>query len=375
MSNTLSTTSAIDTASSVPCSDSSSSPSIQPSTPATLTITQPDDWHLHFRDGAMLAMTVPATARVFRRAIVMPNLVPPVTTVTLAEQYRRNIMAVLPAESNFEPLMALYLTQDTSPADVREAAQNSNIIGYKLYPAGATTNSSSGVKTIDAMGPVLETMQEFGVPLLIHGEVTEPEIDIFDRERVFIDRYLAPITEKFPRLKVVLEHITTKDAVDFVRAAHELVAATITPQHILMNRNDLLVGGVHVHNYCLPVLKRRTHQEALQQAAISGNPKFFLGTDSAPHVQAAKETACGCAGCFSAFTAIELYAEAFGQLNALDKLEGFASHFGADFYGRPRNTNTITLLQKTWQAPATVSHGGETWVPYWAGRALQWQVS
>lgn len=344
------------------------------SSPDTISIAQPDDWHLHFRDGDMLAMTVPATARVFKRAIVMPNLAPPVINVAQAEAYRQRILAVLPEGAEFEPLMALYLTQDTTAQDVREAAQNPNIIGYKLYPAGATTNSNAGVRAVDAMGPVLETMQEFGVPLLVHGEVTEPEIDIFDREKVFIDRYLAPITERFGRLKVVLEHITTKDAVDFVNAAHELVGATLTPQHLLMNRNDLLVGGVHVHNYCLPVLKRRTHQEALQQAAISGNSKFFLGTDSAPHVQAHKETACGCAGCFSAFTAIELYAEAFAQLDALDKLEGFASHFGADFYGRPRNTQKITLQRSPWQAPEQVTHNDKIWVPYWAGKQLQWQV-
>lgn len=342
--------------------------------PDTLCIDQPDDWHLHFRDGDMLAMTVPATARVFKRAIVMPNLAPPVTNVAQAEAYRQRILANVPAGTDFEPLMALYLTQDTTAEDVRDAAQNPNIIGYKLYPAGATTNSSAGVRAVEAMGPVFEAMQELSVPLLVHGEVTEPEIDIFDREKVFIDRYLVPITERYNRLKVVLEHITTKDAVDFVTSAHDLVAATLTPQHILMNRNDLLVGGVHVHNYCLPVLKRRSHQEALQQAAISGNKKFFLGTDSAPHVQAKKETACGCAGCFSAFTAIELYAEAFAQLGALEKLEGFASHFGADFYGRPRNTKKINLQRMAWQAPETVTHGGDTWVPYWAGKQLQWQV-
>lgn len=338
------------------------------------TITQPDDWHLHFRDEEVLGMTVPATARVFNRAIVMPNLVPPVTNVALAMAYRERILAALPTGSNFTPLMALYLTQHTTPAEVQEAAANPHVIGYKLYPAGATTNSSAGVSAITAMAPVLAAMEEAGVPLLIHGEVTEPEIDIFDRERVFIERYLVPITQQYPNLRVVLEHITTADAVEFVRAAHSNVGATITPQHLLMNRNDLLVGGVHVHNYCLPVLKRRRHQEALQQAAISGNPKFFLGTDSAPHVQANKETACGCAGCFSAFSAIELYAEIFAQLGAIDKLEGFASHFGADFYGLPRNRNKITLVAKPWHAPTLVTHGNEQWVPYWAGRPLQWQV-
>lgn len=343
-------------------------------TPSSITITRPDDWHLHLRDGAMLGMTVPATARTFHRAVIMPNLAPPVTTVELALAYRERIMAALPAGMMFDPRMALYLTQDTTAETVRAAAQEPHVIGFKLYPAGATTNSAAGVRSVEGMAAVLEVMQEEGVPLLVHGEVTEAEIDIFDREKVFIDRYLRPITEKFPRLKVVLEHITTKDAADFVTEAHDQVAATITPQHILMNRNDLLVGGVHVHNYCLPVLKRRTHQEALQKAAMSGNPKFFLGTDSAPHVREKKETACGCAGCFSAFTAIELYAQAFAAGNALDKLEGFASHFGADFYGIPRNQDTITLQAETWQAPSIVEHGGETWVPYWAGRDIHWRV-
>lgn len=341
--------------------------------PTSLTITRPDDWHVHLRDGEMLGMTVPATARTFHRAVVMPNLVPPVTNVKLAAAYRQRILAALPSEMTFDPRMALYLTQDTTAETVIAAAQDDTVIGFKLYPAGATTNSAAGVRSVEGMAATLEVMQEHGVPLLVHGEVTEPEIDIFDREKVFIDRYLAPITEQFPRLNVVLEHITTKDAADFVAAAHDQVAATITPQHILMNRNDLLVGGVHVHNYCLPVLKRRTHQEALQKAATSGSPKFFLGTDSAPHVREKKETACGCAGCFSAFTAIELYAQAFAELDAIDKLEGFASHFGADFYGIPRNTDTITLERGSWQAPELVHHGDQSWVPYWAGRELNWQ--
>ncbi|RUO33429.1 dihydroorotase [Aliidiomarina sanyensis] len=342
--------------------------------PEQITITRPDDWHVHLRDEEVLGMTVPATARVFHRTVVMPNLVPPVTDAALAGAYRQRIMAELPEGMRFDPKMALYLTQSTTETDVKEAAADPTIIGYKLYPAGATTNSASGVTDIDAMGPVFEAMELNGVPLLVHGEVTTSDIDIFDREKAFIDRYLEPITRKFPGLKVVFEHITTADAVDFVLGAHANVGATITPQHLLMNRNDLLVGGVHVHNYCLPVLKRRTHQEALQRAAISGNPKFFLGTDSAPHVQAKKETACGCAGCFSAFSAIELYAEAFAHLGALDKLEGFASFFGADFYNLPRNTETLVLEKKSWHAPERIEHKGGVWVPYWAGRSLMYQV-
>ncbi|WP_194756211.1 dihydroorotase [Aliidiomarina indica] len=350
-------------------------PSFKPvSLPDVLEITRPDDWHVHLRDEDVLGMTVPATARVFHRAVVMPNLVPPVSNVIMAGEYRRRILAQLPEGIAFDPKMALYLTQTTTADDVQDAAADPTIIGFKLYPAGATTNSASGVTDIDKMDAVFEAMQAHGVPLLVHGEVTTSDIDIFDREKVFIDRYLEPITRKFPSLKVVFEHITTADAVDFVTSTSRHVGATITPQHLLMNRNDLLVGGVHVHNYCLPVLKRRIHQEALQQAAISANPKFFLGTDSAPHVQANKETACGCAGCFSAFSAIELYAELFAQLGALDKLEGFASFFGADFYGLPRNADKIVLERQTWKAPEKVHHGSATWVPYWAGRSLQYRV-
>lgn len=344
------------------------------SLPDVLEITHPDDWHVHLRDEEVLGMTVPATARVFHRAVVMPNLVPPVSNVSMASAYRQRIMAELPEDMTFDPKMALYLTQTTTVTDVKDAATDPTIIGFKLYPAGATTNSASGVTDIDGMDAVFEAMQAHGVPLLVHGEVTTSDIDIFDREKVFIDRYLEPITRKFPALKVVFEHITTADAVEFVKSTSAHVAATITPQHLLMNRNDLLVGGVHVHNYCLPVLKRRNHQEALQQAALSGNPKFFLGTDSAPHVQASKETACGCAGCFSAFSAIELYAELFAHFGALDKLEGFASFFGADFYDLPRNADKIILERRTWTAPQRVTHGDSTWVPYWAGRELQYRV-
>ncbi|MBP58593.1 MULTISPECIES: dihydroorotase [Idiomarina] len=340
----------------------------------SLTIPRPDDWHLHLRDGAMLKTTVPASATVFHRTVVMPNLVPPVTTVTAALEYRARIMEEVPEGASFNPLMALYLTAETTPEQVAEAAANDHIIGFKLYPSGATTNSAAGVKSVEALEPVLAAMQEHGLPLLVHGEVTDSDIDIFDRERVFIERHLIPITERFPNLKLVLEHITTADAVEFVKNANSNVAATMTPQHLLMNRNDLLVGGIRPHNYCLPILKRRTHQQALQQAALSGSPKFFLGTDSAPHVQASKETACGCAGCYSAPAAIELYAEFFSQHNALDKLANFASGYGADFYQLPRNTDTIELVQQEWTVADTVDTATGPMVPYWAGSSLQWKL-
>ena len=339
-----------------------------------LTITRPDDWHLHLRDGALLNTTVPASARVFNRTVVMPNLVPPVTTVQMALAYRQRILAALPQQLAFEPMMALYLTAETSVEEIVAAANHPHIIGFKLYPSGATTNSAAGVKSVEALAPVLEAMQAHGVPLLVHGEVTDKDIDIFDREKVFIDRHLVPITNRFPQLKLVLEHITTGDAVDFVSAANDNVAATLTPQHLLMNRNDLLVGGVRPHNYCLPILKRREHQQRLQQAVLSGSPKFFLGTDSAPHVQANKETACGCAGCYSAPAALELYAEFFSQFDALDKLENFASVFGADFYGFERNQEKITLVRDEWQLPATLDTADGTIVPYYAGEKLQWQI-
>lgn len=339
-----------------------------------LTITRPDDWHVHLRDGDLLTGTVAATAQQFNRAVIMPNLVPPVTSVEQAMQYRQRILAYVPNGLRFTPLMTLYLTQQTSVETIQAAAANEHIIGFKLYPAGATTNSASGVTDIDALSDVFAAMATHGVPLLVHGEVTDADIDIFDREEVFIERYLRPLHASHPSLKIVLEHITTKQAVDFVLSANDNVAATITPQHLLMNRNDLLVGGVRPHHYCLPILKRRTHQEALQQAALSGNPKFFLGTDSAPHAQDKKEAACGCAGCYSAPAAIELYAELFEQFNAMDKLEGFASHFGADFYGLPRNTETITLIKQSWQVPNRVDIAGQAFVPYWAGEALAWGI-
>lgn len=339
-----------------------------------LTITRPDDWHLHLRDGDLLQGTVPASAKQFNRAVVMPNLVPPVTTVDQAMAYRERILAQVPSGQTFTPMMALYLTQQTDVATIEAAAANAHVIGFKLYPAGATTNSASGVTDIDALSDVFEAMAAHGVPLLVHGEVTDAEIDIFDREQVFIERYLAPLHKAHPELKIVLEHITTQQAVDFVIAANENVAATITPQHLLMNRNDLLVGGVRPHHYCLPILKRRTHQQALQQAALSGNPKFFLGTDSAPHAQDKKETACGCAGCYSAPAAIELYAELFELFDAMDKLEGFASHYGADFYGLPRNEDRITLVKQEWQVESQVEIAGQPFVPYWAGETLRWKM-
>ncbi|MBF7074064.1 dihydroorotase [Glaciecola sp. MH2013] len=342
---------------------------------STLTIQTPDDWHLHFRDGDMLKETVPATARCFKRAIVMPNLVPPVTTTQMALKYKERIMQNVPAGVDFEPLVTLFLTNDTIEQDIIEA-KAAGIVASKLYPAGATTNSDAAVKGIKALYPVFEAMQEVGMLLLIHGEVTESHIDIFDREKAFIDTHLNDIVNDFPDLKVVFEHITTKDAVDFVLGASNNVAATITPQHLLLNRNDLLVGGVRPHNYCLPVLKRNTHQKALRDVVASGSPKFFLGTDSAPHEKHKKESACGCAGCYSAWSAIELYAQVFEDLNAIDKLEGFASHYGPDFYGLPRNESTITLEKTSWEVPSTISlPTGDDIVPFFAGESLQWKLA
>lgn len=340
----------------------------------TLTITTPDDWHLHFRDGDMLPETVPATARCFQRAIVMPNLVPPVTDAQKALDYKQRILDARPAGSAFEPLMTLYLTNDTTPQDIIDA-KNAGILASKLYPAGATTNSDAAVKTLKALYPVFETMAEQGMLLLIHGEVTEHHIDIFDREKEFIDRYMMDIVARFPQLKVVMEHITTADAAAFVKAQHDGVAATITPQHLLLNRNDLLVGGVKPHNYCLPVLKRNTHQEVLRETVASGNKKFFLGTDSAPHAKHMKESSCGCAGCYSAWSAIELYAQVFDDLGALDKLEGFASHYGADFYGLPRNNDTITLVKEDWTVPDEIMlPSGHPIVPFFGGQTLNWKL-
>ena len=339
-----------------------------------LTITAPDDWHLHFRDGDLLKETVPATARCFKRAIVMPNLVPPVTNKALALAYRQRILDTLPSDTDFNPLMTLYLTNETSEQDIRDAVSE-KIPAAKLYPAGATTNSSAAVKGIESLYPVFEVMSEVGMLLLIHGEVTDPSVDIFDREKDFIDQYLAPIHARFPDLKIVFEHITTADAADFVLASNNQIGATITPQHLLLNRNDLLVGGIKPHNYCLPVLKRNIHQQRLQEVVASGNSSFFLGTDSAPHAKHAKESACGCAGCYSAWGAIELYTQVFDELGALDKLEGFASHYGPDFYGMARNTEKVTLIREKWVMPNEITLGnGESIVPFFAGQELAWQL-
>jgi dihydroorotase len=339
-----------------------------------LTITAPDDWHLHFRDGDMLPETVPATARCFKRAIVMPNLVPPVVNAAMALAYKQRILAATPSGQDFTPLMTIYLTNTTSPADIREASE-AGVTAAKLYPAGATTNSDAAVSAVDALFPVFEAMTEYRMPLLIHGEVTDSDIDIFDREKCFIDRHLSRIVSAFPELKVVLEHITTKDAADFVLAASDKVAATLTPQHLLLNRNDLLVGGIRPHNFCLPVLKRNTHQLALQAAVKSGSKKFFLGTDSAPHEKHRKESACGCAGCYSAWSAIELYAQIFEEIDALDKLEAFASFNGPDFYGLPRNTGTISLVKERWTIPEEITlPNGRPIVPFYAGRQLNWRL-
>ena len=339
-----------------------------------ITIIRPDDWHLHFRDGDMLKETVPATARCFARAIVMPNLVPPVTNAELAVAYRSRIEAAIPAGSNFTPLMTIYLTDKTSIEDIR-AAKAAGVVAAKMYPAGATTNSDAGVSSLDSLYPVFEALADEGMLLLLHGEVTQKHIDIFDREKEFIDQHLVKIVEKIPHLKVVCEHITTKDAADFVMSAREGVAATITPQHLMLNRHDMLDGGIRPHNYCLPVLKRATHQEALRAAVKTGSSKFFLGTDSAPHAQHRKESSCGCAGCYSAWSAIELYTQVFDELDALDKLEGFASSHGADFYGLPRNTDTITLVRDEWVVPDSIMlPTNEPIVPFFAGRQVGWKL-
>lgn len=339
-----------------------------------LTLTQPDDWHLHLRDEQALQLTVASTARTFKRAIVMPNLNPPVTTTEQALAYRQRILAAAPANSGFEPLMTLYLTDSTSASEIAKAKNSGCIHAVKYYPAGATTNSDSGVTAIDKVYGVLEAMAEQKMPLLLHGEVTDSHIDIFDREKVFIDTVLQPLTLRFPNLKIVLEHITTSSAVEFVNQTGKRIAATITPHHLLYNRNHLLSGGVRPHLYCLPVLKRNTHQTALIAAATSGNSKFFLGTDSAPHLKNLKENACGCAGCFSANAALELYAEVFEAANALDKLEGFASFHGPDFYGLPRNSKTITLEKAAWTMATELPFAGASIVPLRAGEQINWRI-
>ncbi|NLG77237.1 MAG: dihydroorotase [Xanthomonadaceae bacterium] len=339
-----------------------------------LTLTRPDDWHLHLRDGAHLASVLPFTARQFARAVVMPNLKPPVTTVELARAYRDRILSSLPSNLGFEPLMTLYLTDKTPPSEIRAARSSGFIVGAKLYPAGATTHSDAGVTSMEKVFPALEAMEESGLVLQVHGEVTAPEVDVFDRERVFIDRVLADVVRRFPELKVVFEHVTTREAVEFVRAAHEGVGATVTPQHLLLNRNALFQGGIRPHHYCLPVLKRERDREALIEAATSDNPRFFLGTDSAPHARHTKENACGCAGIFSAHAALELYAEAFEQAGRLDRLQAFASERGADFYGLPRNTSKITLVRETWTPPAAYPFGEEEIVPFRAGETIAWRL-
>ncbi|MDP3010781.1 MAG: dihydroorotase [Methylococcales bacterium] len=336
----------------------------------TLTITRPDDWHIHVRNGAILQTVLPHTAAQFARAIIMPNLKPPVTTVAYALAYREEILQAVPTGANFTPLMTLYLTAATTVETIKAAAECEHVYAFKLYPAGATTNSDAGVADVTAIYPLLAAMEKYEVPLLLHGEVTDESCDIFDRERVFIERHLTAIIRHFPDLRVVLEHVTTRDAVQFVEATGSNVAATITPQHLLFNRNAMLAGGIRPHYYCLPILKRETHRQALVKAATGGSAKFFLGTDSAPHITHTKETACGCAGCYSAFGALELYAEAFEQADALDKLEGFASFYGADFYRLPRNTDTVTLQKSPWTVPDVY---GEI-TPLKAGENLSWKL-
>ncbi|MBU3561108.1 dihydroorotase [Polynucleobacter hallstattensis] len=341
---------------------------------------QPDDWHLHIRDGEVMRDVLADTARQFARAIIMPNLKPPVTTVDLANAYRGRIEANLQSlgVTSFTPLMTLYLTDNTAADEVRKA-KNAGIVGFKLYPAGATTNSDAGVSDIKRCYAALEAMQAVGMPLLVHGEVTSAHIDIFDREAVFIDQVLEPLRKDFPELKIVFEHITTKQAAHYVRDAHTAgknnIAATITPQHLLMNRNAIFSGGIRPHNYCLPVLKREEHRVALLDAATSGNPRFFLGTDSAPHAKGAKEAACGCAGCYSGFNALGLYAEAFESVGKLDKLEGFASFFGPDFYLMPRNTQKVTLVKQAQNIPAELPLGDDTIVPLRAGETIAWTLA
>ena len=341
----------------------------------SLTIRTPDDLHVHLRDEEMLPETVASTGRCFKRAIAMPNLMPPITTTKMAIDYAARIRAACPEGMQLEPMVPLFLTNNTTREEIF-AAKEAGLVASKLYPSGATTNSDGAVDSLETMDHVFEAMSEAGMLLLIHGEATDESIDIFDREKVFIEDSLMRIVDTFPNLKVVMEHITTKDAVEYVEGARAGVAATITPHHLLMNRNDMLVGGIKPHNYCLPVLKRGTHQVALRETITKGSPKFFLGTDSAPHVKARKETSCGCAGCYSAWSAIELYAEVFEQMGCLDLLEDFASHYGADFYGIPRNEGTITLNREEWTVPNVVTmSNGEDIVPFYAGRKLHWKLT
>ena len=341
----------------------------------SITLTRPDDWHLHLRDGAAMAAVLPDTARRFARAIVMPNLKPPVTTVALAAAYRERILAALPVGMDFSPLMTLYLTDNMAPSEIDAARASGFVHAVKLYPAGATTNSDAGVTDLKKCAATLARMEKLGLPLLVHGEVTDPAVDVFDREAVFIDRVLVPLLRDFPALKLVLEHITTSNGIAFVTAGGANVAGTLTAHHLLLNRNAIFAGGIRPHHYCLPVLKRETHRRALVAAAISGSPKFFLGTDSAPHAQSTKEAACGCAGCYTANAGIELYAEVFDAENALDKLEAFASFHGADFYGLPRNAGTIALKREAQAVPASLDYlPGDRLVPLRAGESIAWRL-
>jgi len=339
-----------------------------------LTITRPDDWHLHLRDGEVLSHIVPATALQMGRAVVMPNLKPPVTDVHQALAYRERILAHVPKGRQFDPLMTLYLTDNTTPQMIAEAGVSAHVKAVKLYPAGATTNSDSGLTDLGKLDDICAALTEANMPLLVHGEVTHNHVDIFDREKQFLDDILVPLVARHPHLKLVVEHITTKEATEFVNAHGDHVGATITVQHLAYNRNHMLVGGIRPHLFCLPVLKRNIHQQALQDAVVSGSAKFFLGTDSAPHAKGAKESACGCAGCYSAYAAIELYTEIFEDLGVLDKLEGFASFYGADFYGLPRNTDKITLVKEDWQVPMEMAFGQDVIVPLRSGETLRWKL-
>jgi len=340
-----------------------------------LILTRPDDWHLHVREGALLKCVVPDTARQFARAIIMPNLKPPVATVERALSYRDEILQAVPEGMHFTPLMTLYLTEQTTPEEIKKAAECEHVYAVKLYPAGATTNAASGVRNIKEIYPVIEAMEKYDLPLLMHGEVVDTEIDVFDREAVFIERHLEPLVQHFPGLRMVMEHITTQTAVEFVRSAPDTLAATITAHHLLLNRNAMFEGGIRPHHYCLPLIKRETHRQALVAAATSGDPKFFLGTDSAPHPKGAKEAECGCAGIYTAKDAMAFYAEVFDAAGCLDRLEGFASFYGADFYGLPRNTDTIRLIRESVSVPETIDFGGEIGVPLRAGGEVYWKVA
>lgn len=340
-----------------------------------LSLSRPDDWHVHLRDGDAMAAIVGATARQFGRALVMPNLRPPITRVQEALSYRDRILAGLNDGHPFNPLMALYLTEGTPKEEIARVAETPEVIGFKLYPQGATTHSEAGIRSLEALDPLLETLAHYQVPLMVHGEVTDSDIDIFDREALFIERYLEPMSQRFRSLRIVLEHISTREGVEFVERASGSVAGTLTAHHLLLNRNAMLVGGIQPHHYCLPVLKRETHRQALLAAATKGHPRFFLGTDSAPHLRSLKESSCGCAGCYTAHHAIEMYATAFDQVGALDQLEGFASHHGADFYGLPRNTETIRLQRVPTEIPDALPFGEETVIPFMAGQTLPWTLA